>query len=51
VWRRHYPYYVNKTDEWDIAARKEKPTNAILFREKVHTPFEKCTRAATAAET
>jgi len=25
VWSRNYPYYVNKTDEWDIAARKEKP--------------------------
>ncbi len=28
VWSRHYPYYVTKTDEWDIAAREEKPTAA-----------------------
>jgi N-acetylmuramoyl-L-alanine amidase len=28
VWQRHYPYYLNKTDEWDIAARREKPANA-----------------------
>lgn len=26
VWSRHYPYYVNKSDEWDIAANKEKAT-------------------------
>jgi hypothetical protein len=28
VWSRHYPYYVNKTDEWDAAANAEKPTKA-----------------------
>lgn len=28
VWSRHYPYYINKTDEWDVAASKEKPTKA-----------------------
>lgn len=28
AWSRHYPYYVTKTDEWDIAAREEKPTAA-----------------------
>jgi len=26
VWKMHYPYYVKKTDEWDIAANREKPT-------------------------
>lgn len=24
VWSTHYPYYVNKADEWDEAARKER---------------------------
>ncbi|MDL2318329.1 SpoIID/LytB domain-containing protein, partial [Eubacteriales bacterium OttesenSCG-928-A19] len=28
VWSRHYPYYVNKVDEWDKAANAEKPTKA-----------------------
>lgn len=28
VWSKHYPYYVNKTDEWDAAANVEKPTKA-----------------------
>lgn len=28
VWSKHYPYYVNKTDEWDIAANAEKPMKA-----------------------
>ena len=27
VWSRDYPYYVNKPDPWDTAARTEKPTN------------------------
>lgn len=27
VWSRDYPYYVNKPDPWDTAARAEKPTN------------------------
>ena len=27
VWGRDYPYYVNKPDPWDTAARTEKPTN------------------------
>lgn len=27
VWSRNYPYYVNKPDPWDTAARTEKPTN------------------------
>ena len=27
VWSRHYPYYLNKTDDWDIAANAEKTTN------------------------
>lgn len=26
VWQKHYPYYVNKVDEWDKAANAEKPT-------------------------
>lgn len=28
VWSRDYPYYVNKPDPWDTAAREEKPTSA-----------------------
>lgn len=28
VWSRDYPYYVNKPDPWDTAARAEKPTNS-----------------------
>lgn len=28
VWSRNYPYYVNKPDPWDTAAREEKPTAA-----------------------
>jgi len=28
VWSRHYPYYLNKTDDWDIAANAEKQTAA-----------------------
>jgi len=28
VWSKHYPYYVNKTDEWDAAANVEKQTKA-----------------------
>ena len=27
VWSRDYPYYVNKPDPWDTAARTEKSTN------------------------
>ncbi|MDL2318559.1 SpoIID/LytB domain-containing protein [Eubacteriales bacterium OttesenSCG-928-A19] len=27
VWSRHFPYYVNKPDPWDIAANDEVPTN------------------------
>lgn len=26
VWKTHYPYYVNKIDEWDVAANRETPT-------------------------
>lgn len=28
VWSRDYPYYVNKPDPWDTAAREEKPSAA-----------------------
>ena len=28
VWSRDYPYYVNRPDPWDTAARAEKPTNS-----------------------
>jgi hypothetical protein len=28
VWRKHYPYYVNKVDPWDIAANAGKKTKA-----------------------
>jgi len=28
VWSRHYPYYVNNPDPWDVAANAEKPTKA-----------------------
>jgi hypothetical protein len=28
VWSRHYPYYINKPDSWDIAANAEKATKA-----------------------
>ena len=26
VWQRHFPYYVNRADAWDEAARKERPS-------------------------
>lgn len=28
VWSRDYPYYINKADPWDVAARVEKPKAA-----------------------